>query len=120
MSVQCVVSHGLTISEKAASGAYVDRAFIVYDNSVCGRAKKIGLTAFMEPVNEDLIRHFSRENSHKFDQHQGSVKKGKNICFRYNSEPGCQSKDCRYIYKCSNCKGDGHSSKDCHMPAKSK
>lgn len=119
MPVQGVISHGLTISEKAASGAYVDKAYIAYDSSVRGRAKKIGPRAFVEPVNEDLIRHFSLENSRKFEQRQGGSKKKKNVCFRYNSDAGCQSKDCVYSHKCSNCNGDGHASRDCRMPSKS-
>lgn len=109
-----LLRHGLTMAEKSASGAYLDRACILYDASVRQRALKLGHAAFGEPVNEDLIRHFSLENARRFDSRppQGSKKK-KNVCFRYNSESGCNAKDCGYAHRCSQCKSEGHSAKDC-------
>lgn len=90
------LSHGLTITEKAASGAYQDRAYIAYDASVRQRAKKIGPRAFDSPINEDLIRHFSLENSKRFGvaRGQSGSKRKSNTCYRFNSETGCGAKDC--------------------------
>lgn len=111
-----ITGHGLTMAEKAASGAYVDKAFIAYDSSVRVRAAKKGITAFKNPVNEDLIRHFSLENSKKFEARPGQSsrkKRGKGICFRFNSESGCHAKSCVYGHRCSSCNVEGHSVKDC-------
>lgn len=111
-----LLCHGLTMAEKAASGAYVDRACIMYDAAVRQRALKMGYTAFGEPIYEDLIRCFSLENSRKFESkptHGG--RKKKNICFRYNSDAGCTSKDCIYSHKCSACKMDGHPASACKV-----
>lgn len=107
--------HGLTMAEKAASGAYQDRAFIAYDASVRQRASRIGPSAFGLPVNEELIRHFSLENSKRFDTRAngGGARKRKNTCYRYNSETGCPSKECIYVHRCAFCKVEGHPAREC-------
>lgn len=120
LPLEGMINHGLTMSEKAASGAYLDRACISYDASVRQRAQKLGPSAFAVPINEDLIRHFSLENSKRFQtQGQGSKKK-KNTCFKFNSETGCNNGNCVYAHRCNSCKIDGHSARDCRMGDRSK
>lgn len=53
------LSHGLTIAEKTASGAYQDHIYIAYDASVRQRTLKQGPRAFETPINEDLIKGHS-------------------------------------------------------------
>lgn len=117
-----LISHGLTMAEKAASGAYLDRACIAYDASVRQRALRVGHDAFGNPINEDLIRHFSLENSKRFDNRngQGGRKKRSNTCFRFNSDAGCNSKECIYTHRCNSCKQEGHSMKDCRASDRAK
>lgn len=121
LTLDDLLLHGLTMAEKSASGAYLDRACILYDASVRQRALRLGHAAFGEPVNEDLIRHFSLENARRFHNKppQGAKKK-KNICFRFNLEVGCSSKDCAYAHHCSQCKRDGHAAKDCRVGDRNK
>lgn len=115
------LNHGLMLAEKSASGAYLDRASINYDASVRLRARKGGVDVFANPCNEDLICHYSLENSRKFEtQRAAGHKKKKGICFRFNSEAGCHSKDCTFAHKCSLCKFEGHSMKSCLSPEKGK
>lgn len=121
LPINGLLYHGLVMAEKSASGAYVDRASINYDDSVCQRAAKHGLDVFENPCNEDLIRHYSLENSRKFDVRQGpGHKKKKNLCFRFNSEAGCHSKECGFAHKCSICKMEGHSMRTCMSSDKNK
>lgn len=108
-----LINHGLTISEKGASGAYLDCACINYDALVPRRALKLGPSAFAEPVNEDLIRHFSLENSKRFQAQGQTSKKRKNTCFKYNLEAGCNNVNCGYAHRCTTCKLDGHLALDC-------
>lgn len=119
LPLEGMINHGLTMSEKAASGAYLDRACINYDASVRQRAQKMGPSAFAVPVNEDLIRHFSLENSKRFQSQGQGAKKKKNTCFKFNSDSGC-SGNCGYTHRCSACKIDGHSARDCRMGDRSK
>lgn len=115
LPINGLLYHGLVMAEKSASGAYVDRASISYD------AAKYGLNVFENPCNEDLIRHYSLENSRRFDSRMnGGHKKKKNLCFRFNSEAGCHSKDCGFAHKCSICKLEGHSMKTCMSSDKNK
>lgn len=116
------ISHCLTIAEKAATGAYQDRAYIAYDASVRRRAQKMGPKAFDVPVNEDLIRHFRLENSKRFDVNRGGVssKKKRNTCYCFNAETGCASKDCIYAHRCAICKSESHPAKDCRSGEKGK
>lgn len=116
------LNHGLMLAEKSASGAYLDKAGINYDASVRSRAKKFGVEAFGITCNEDLLHHYSLENSRKFDaQKSASHKKKKGgICFRFNSDMGCHSKDCIFAHKCSLCKFEGHSMKSCLSADKGK
>lgn len=116
--VMGIVGHGLTMAEKAASGAYVDKACIAYDSSVRVRAAKKGVMAFTNPVNEDLIRHFSLENSKKFEARAGQnskKRKSSGVCFRFNSDSGCHAKSCAYGHRCSACNSEGHSVRDCKV-----
>lgn len=120
LPINGILNHGLVMAEKAASGAYMDRASINYDASVRQRASKFGLGVFENPCNEDLIRHYSLENSKKFGAGQGSsYKKKKNLCYRFNSEAGCHAKDCGFAHKCSICKLEGHSMRTCMSKDKS-
>lgn len=83
----------------------------------------LGKVSFKNPVNEDLIRHFSLENSRRFEARpsQGSRKKRSNgVCFRFNSDNGCHAKSCVYGHRCSSCNVEGHSAKDCKAGDKHK
>lgn len=78
--------------------------------------------AFKTPINEDLIRHFSLENSKRFEPSKPSSgsKKRKNVCYRYNTETGCNSKDCSYSDRCAICKSENHPAKECRSGEKGK
>lgn len=118
-----IVGHGLTIAEKAASGTYIDKVFIAYDSSIRVRAAKKGISAFKNPFNEDLIRHFSLENCEKFESRPGQSSKKRRssgVCFRFNSDSGCHAKSCNYGHRCSSCNGEGHSVRDCKAGDKHK
>lgn len=119
-----LVHHIKFMSAKATLGHYKPEAFITYDAVVRRRAAKVGLSAFADVLQEDVVLHFSPENmlpkpvksSKKVDQ---SKKKSTGYCRAYN-EGDCPYTICIFVHRCMACEESSHGRKQCPNLKKSR
>ena len=89
-----------------------------YDHAVRDRVALECYAEFVKIAREEVFTHFSVENTVGKPEKASKASKYKpkgassGICFRYNSDEGCQGK-CYFIHKCSECESKSHGKKDC-------
>ena len=127
--VRDVISHIEMILEKSVTKIYTINALVAYDGAVKERANRIGIEAFAQVENADILRHLSYDGTisaqrlasqTKTKAASAKPKVAQSGCFAFNRPEGCSNSPCRYQHNCSTCGVQGHPSDKCQKvePAK--
>ena len=117
-TVTGLIDHLLVVAEKAETGYYQLDSLLGYDDECREIANREGLRSFGEIRPSTVLRFLcydstkgAKNQASGGPSHKKSASKG--MCFKFNTDAGCDVNSCQFRHACVFCYETGHGSTSC-------